>query len=341
MDILRAMRTFVRLVELKSLAKAAEDLSIEKGTASKVLQQLEAHLGIRLVERHARRLKVTDEGLSYYQDAKQILLDVDRAESRARGDTRQAKGRLLVEMPSVLAHNFLAPLLPAFLAQNPDLQVELLVADRALNIVEYGIDVSLRVGEPSELDSAARRLGTSRSIVCAAPSYRSARLGMTVEQAGARMLESPQDLCHEQCLIALHPSEGWRRRWDLTDQETGAQATIEVSGSLSVSSLALLVDMAVRGTGIVNVSEAIVSNELRDGRLVKLLPHWYGEETPLYALYAPIRPLPQRISTFLDFLSSRVRDHAMQSLDALHRAQMCESTHELTAITEAAFKRPL
>ncbi|MFT4103545.1 MAG: LysR family transcriptional regulator [Burkholderiaceae bacterium] len=341
MDTLRAMRTFVRFVELKSLAKAAEDLSIEKGTASKVLQQLEARLGIRLVERHARRLKVTDEGLSYYQDAKQILLDVERAESRARGDTRQAKGRLLVEVPSVLAHNFLAPLLPEFLAQNPDLQVELMVSDRALDIVECGIDVSLRIGQPSELDSAARRLGASQSIVCAAPSYRSPRLGVTVGEAGHRMLESPQDLCDEQCLIALHPSEGWRRRWDLTHLETGARASIEISGPLSVSSAALLIDLAARGTGIVNVAEAIVSNELRDGRLVQLLSQWHGEETPLYALYAPIRPLPQRISAFLDFLSNRVRDHAMQSIEALHKAQMSESSHELTAISEAAFKRPL
>ena len=306
MDTLRAMRVFVRLVELKSLAKAAESLEMEKGTASKLLQQLESHLKIPLVERHARRLIVTDEGRGYYQDARQILIEVEGAESRVRGDNSQARGRLRVEMPTALGHGVLGPLIPGYLAAHPGLNIELMISDRALDIVEHGIDVALRVGSPPELDSAARLLGNYTSIVCAAPSYRSPR-GLSVAQTGTALLSHPHELAGERCLIALHPSEGWHHRWELTQTSSGAHEVVDVDGPLSVSNQPLLIEMALCGAGIINVPEALVAHHITEGRLVRLLPDWGKPGAPLYAIYSPIRPLPRRIASFLDWLSMWAR----------------------------------
>ena len=303
MDTLRAMRVFVRLVEQKSLAKAAESLEMEKGTASKLLQQLESYLRIPLVERHARRLLITDEGLGYYQDARQILIEIESAEARARGDNSQARGRLRVEMPAALGQGVIGPLIPEFLAANPGLNIEILISDRVLDIVEHGIDVALRVGSPPDLDSAARLLGNYTSIVCAAPCYRSPR-GRSVAQAGSALLTHPAELSTEHCLIGLHPSEGWHHRWELTHLPSGIQDVVEVTGPLSVSNQPMVIEMALRGVGIAYVPEPLVAQHLADGSLVRLLPGWEKPGAPLYAVYSPIRPLPRRIAAFLDWMSA-------------------------------------
>lgn len=313
MDTLKAMRMFVRLVELKSLARAAADVSIEKGTASKLLAQLEDHLGVRLVERHARRLQITGEGQDYYADAKQILLDVDRVEARARGDTMQAKGKLLVEMPSALAQGVMCSLLPEFLAEHPELQIELMVSDQALDVVEMGIDVAIRTNEPNELDRAARKLGSARRILCASPRYRHPPDAHGRMQVGLPVLADPAELEQHRCLISYHPTQGWQRRWDLVEEKSGERRSLDISGPLAVSNLPMLVDMAVAGVGIAQVADVCVARELAEGRLVRVLPDWVGSSVPVFAVFAPIRPLPQRISTFLDFLSDRLSLWSRQS----------------------------
>ena len=171
MDRLLALQTFARVVELGGFTKAAESLRLSKTTVSDLVQNLEAHLGARLLQRTTRRVTVTPEGAAFYERCARILTDLEEAEASVMQTRVAPKGRLRVDAPGALARLFIIPRLPQFLARYPDLRLELGLGLRPVNLVEEGVDCVVRVGELPDSSMVARRIGAMSFVCCASPAY--------------------------------------------------------------------------------------------------------------------------------------------------------------------------
>src|SRR5579859_3609908 len=166
-----AMQLFVRIAELGSFSRAAEDRGLPKASASAAVQQLESALGTRLLHRTTRRVELTQDGRAFYERARDLLTDLDELESMFRPAARGLRGRLRVDMPTGSARNYVIPRLPEFLAAHPELELELSSTDRRVDPVREGFDCVLRVGSVGDVNLIARPLGQFQVITCASPAY--------------------------------------------------------------------------------------------------------------------------------------------------------------------------
>jgi len=171
MDRLMALRAFARVVELGGFTKAGDSLQLSKTTVSDLVQSLEKHLGVRLLQRTTRRVTVTAEGAAFYERCAHILADLDEAEAAVVQARVAPKGRLRVDMPAARARLFILPRLPPFLARYPDLRLELGMGLRPVHLLEEGIDCVVRFGTQSDSSLVARRVGTMSFVCCASPAY--------------------------------------------------------------------------------------------------------------------------------------------------------------------------
>lgn len=290
MDRLTGMALFVRAVDLGSFSAAAEDMQMSPQFVGKQVQKLEQHLGVQLLHRSTRRQSLTDFGRIFYEHAKVILAEVERAESMAAETRAVPTGRLRINAPVSFGMRTLSPRLPAYMKANPDVKVELTLSNRSVDLVEEGYDVVFRVGELTDSGLIARALARYCLILCASPGY----------LASHAPIHAPTDLEKHECLGFSHTE--LRRRWSFIGPE--GRVTVPVASHLMADHGEPLLHAALDGLGVILQPEELVRDALNEGRLVALLPDYKVPTRPLHLLHAPDRRLTPKLRSFIDFAVS-------------------------------------
>lgn len=286
------MAAFVRAVELGGFSLAAREMGLTPSAISKLVTRLENRLGVRLLNRTTRRLALTAEGEAYFLRSQRILADIAEAENEVARSRSAPRGLLRVNVGTAFGMHQLAPALPEFLARHPEVQVELTVTDRVVDLVEEGADLGIRLGTLPDSSLVARKICDLERVVCASPAY--LRRHGTPRRA--------EDLLAHNCLnISYSPA---LRRWPF-DTPEGVRH-IEVAGNVSANTAESLLQLALHGLGVIRLSDAIVGAPIRDGRLVALLAGvHHAEPLPLHAVYPHGRHRSPRVAAMIDFLVER------------------------------------
>jgi|SRR5688572_30431074 LysR family transcriptional regulator for bpeEF and oprC len=292
MDQLFCMRVFARVVEHGSFVRAAEDLDIARATTTIAVARLEKKLGVRLLHRTTRRLSLTDEGRIFYESCVRILGDLAETEESLSTARLSPRGRLRASTPNALVHQAFFPALPDFLARYPELSVELVVTDRAVNLAEEGIDCAVRaVTIPDDSTLVARRIANVYWLTCASPRYLKAH--------GAP--RSISDLDRHNCIRFISPSTGRTTDWRFDNGKE--QLTYTPRGNFGVTSLEGAVAAASAGIGIAQVSDVLAMDALRARALQPLFVEWAAPGPPLTVVYPSGRYLTAKVRAFTDFVA--------------------------------------
>ncbi|WP_456734250.1 LysR family transcriptional regulator [Bradyrhizobium sp. USDA 3364] len=283
------MAAFVRAVETGSLSAAARSLPSSLTAVSRQISALEAHFGTRLLLRTTRQLALTDDGRILYDRAKSILGELKEIEGALARDPHQPSGRIRVSSPSLIGRLVIAPLLVEFLRRYPALSVDLLLVDRAVDMVEEDIHLAIRIGRLRDSQLVARKLADLQMIVCASSDY--------LDRRGEP--RTPAELSAHDCLV-FSDSPG-SADWRFADgTKTGRK--FRISGRLWMNSLDALVSAAREGAGIVRVPSWQVQPDLVSGRLKRLLIDHEPAPTPLHLMLQPSRLASPKIRAFVDYL---------------------------------------
>ncbi len=288
MDRFEAMRVFTRVVERRSFTLAAADLGLPRSTVTDAIKQLEARLGVRLLERTTRHVRPTLDGEAFHNRCVALIADLEDAESAFGG--AKPRGLLRVDMNGLLARSFVLPKLPGFLAEYPDIQLFLSEGDRLVDLIREGIDCVVRVGELRDSDMIARRLTQLDEVTCAASSYL-ARFGtpLSVEALdGHRMVGF-----HSSATGAVLPLEF---------MEAGVMRHVTLPVTVTVNSADNYAEMARLGFGLVQVPRYRVASEIATGTLVEVLPDSPPTPSCVSLLYPRNRQLSPRVRVFIDWL---------------------------------------
>ena len=301
MDRLSAIRLIVQIADLGSFTKAAQALDLSRTAASKQVKALEDSLGVALMTRTTRRVSLTPAGESYVERARDILWRLEEAERLATSMDVEPQGVLRVHAPLSFGQRQLAPAIKAFLDRYPKLKVEMTLNDRSVDLVEEGYDIAVHLGHAADPALTARKVAETALALVAAPAYVKAR--------GAP--ETPADLAGHSCLVNAHFSG--HNRWRFT--RNGETETVDIDGPLTVNNGDAIREAALSGLGVAFLPAFQVSEELRNGRLWRLLPPWTGETLGIYALYPPSRLVPAKVRLFIEFLSERLGVQLRQRAD--------------------------
>ncbi len=288
-DVLTEMSVFSRVVATGSLSSAARELGLSPAMVSRRLSALEARLGVRLLNRTTRSLRLTDEGANYYDTCSRLLAEIDEAEAAVSVGRMEPRGTLKVALPASFGNRHIAPLVPRFAERYPNVQLALSLSDRTVNIIEEGFDLAVRIAHLEDSSLAARRLAPNRRVVCASPEY--------LRRNGTP--RSPQDLARHNCIT----STDFSMTWDYTDP--GGQAgSVRVSGRYACDNWEVLREWALAGLGVALKSTWDVRQHLEEGSLVPLFPGYtFGSDVAIYAVYPHRRYLPAKTRVFIEFLA--------------------------------------
>jgi len=291
-DRIRELDVFLRVTEETSFSAAARSLDCDPSTISKLIQRLEDRLRVRLFHRTSRVLKLTREGTQFLEGAHRVLEALEEAENGLQQAKAQVGGVLRFNSTLLIAQHQLSPVIPEFLDRHPGMRVEFILTASPIDLFENHIDVSIRSGEIPDSSLVARRIATTRWILCASPKY--------LEKVGTPV--SIDDLQHHNCMNFLPGSV--RSTWEL--QDGNEPVSLSVSGNIGSNSAELLRAYAVAGVGIVSLSDVHVAADLAAGRLVPVLEKFQlAVEEPIYVVYPSKRNLSPRVRAFLDFLNEK------------------------------------
>jgi DNA-binding transcriptional LysR family regulator len=293
-DRLEAMSILVAAVEAGSLSGAGRKLGAPLPTISRKVSDLEAHLGTRLLVRTTRSLSLTDAGADYVAACRRILDEVEAAERKAAGEYVTPKGELTVTAPVVLGRTILLPVVGAFLARYPEIDVRMALSDRRAQLTEDHIDVAVRVGALSDSSLVATRVGLVRHVVCGSPEF-FARHGEP---------KAPEDLTRLPCVTfdVLGSTEVWR-----FTPPTGGQALAPVRSRLAVNGAEAAIDAAIAGVGVTRVLSYQVAQAVADGRLRIVLGAFEADPFPVHLVHAGQGALPLKTRAFLDLAAPALR----------------------------------
>jgi len=283
------MEAFVRAVERGSFSAAARDLKLTPSALSKMVTRLETVLGARLLNRTTRKVTTTVEGALFLARCRRIVAEFEDAEREVGRSRDKPRGKLLMHAGVGFSTHRLVPAMPRFVARYPEVQVELIVEDRDLDVVRNGIDISVRPGLPLDQSLVARKLGEFERVVCASPAYL-ARHGVP---------RSPDELSTHACMtISSLPG---RSKWPFLT--ASGRQIFEVIPHLSATSADAVRRFALMGLGIVRMNDFILDEDIRAARLVPVLvDQFYPERNPMHALYPHDRHRLPRVAVMLDFL---------------------------------------
>jgi DNA-binding transcriptional LysR family regulator len=291
MDKLSAMNAFAKVVATRSFAEAGRRLGVTRSAISKAVMDLERSLGARLLDRTTRRVSPTEAGLAYYERCVAILAQVEETEMQISRLHDEPRGVLKINAPMSFGLLYLAEAVADFMALHGDLHVELTLDDRFIDPLAEGVDVTLRIGTLTDSSLIARRLAASRRVVVASPDY--------IGRHGKP--ESVADLSRHRCFSYGHATV--LQRWQLT--EAGKPISVPIAAALSSNNGDVLRAAALRGNGLTVLPTFMVGPDIKDGRLVVVLPNNQPTELGIYALYAPNRYLAAKTRVFIDFLVER------------------------------------
>ena len=293
MDRLDHLRSFLRVAELGSFTAAAEQLGLPKASVSLAVQRLEAEVGVQLLHRTTRRVRLTADGAQFQQRARDLLDDMEDLQGMFRRDT-QLKGRLRVDMSSGLARQLVIPRLPGFLERHPGLEIELSGTDRRVDLVREGFDCVVRVGPLDDNTLVARPLGVMHIVNCASPAYLATH-GVPC---------SLEDLSRH-ALVHYVGTLG-QRSPGFEYHDGQAYRSVPMRGAITVNSGEAYSAAALAGLGIIQVPRLGARVALAAGTLVEILPECVAEPMPVTLLYAQRRHLPRRVAAFMDWLAALV-----------------------------------
>ncbi len=296
MDVLKAMRVFVRVVEAGSITAAADAFDFSPTMVGNHLQALEAHLGAKLVQRTTRRQTITDFGKSYYDRCLEILALIEDAETLAEVEQTAYRGRLRITAPTIWANAALMPVVRSYLETYPDIELDIVVTDTVLDFVENGLDAAIRLGDPKGGNMAVHALEHYGHVLCASPDYiRGRGTPVTIDELRE----------HDCIAFGFSPASEWWTPapiWRLR-KGNGSDAVTEVpiSPRLTVDNTFALRTAAVDGMGVAFLPEMLVSDDLRQGRLVPVLPDNLPPSRPVYLLHRKDRRMAPRLKSFIEF----------------------------------------
>ncbi len=299
LDRITGMRIFVRAVSAGSLSAAGRHLGISPAMATKHVDALEAHLGVKLLHRTTRRLSLTEAGNDYLEACLRILPEIEEAEASAASQRVEARGLLRMNVPLTFGSRYIAPLVPAFSQRHPAVRVELGLNDSQVDLIDGGWDMAVRIGRLADSTLQARRLADCPLVVCAAPAYLDER-GVPRKVA---------DLAQHNCLsYTLSQSKDWAFGRD-------GNARVTVSGDLLANNGSALVAAAVGGQGIIYQPQFIVAGALRRGELVVLeLDKPAMDVGGIHLLYPPDRRPPAKVRVMADYLVESFKDEVPWAL---------------------------
>jgi len=292
MDRLAAIEAFVRVAECGSFSKAAERLHASKSVVSRQVGALEAELGARLLHRTTRALTLTEAGRSYFERAGRILADLAEADASVGQLQASPRGRLRVSAPMSFGALHLSPAMPDFLLRYPDVELDLIMNDRYVDLVDEGFDMAVRIGKLEDSSLVARKLAPMRRTVCAAPAY--------LEKSGTPA--SPDDLTAHECLC--YSNVGLSQEWRFVHPD-GRPWPVEVRGRLHANNGDALHAAALAGFGLAVLPSFLAGRDFQSGALVSVLEDFMPQDAALYAVYPHARHLSPKVRAFVDYLAER------------------------------------
>ncbi|QGU12685.1 LysR family transcriptional regulator [Leclercia sp. J807] len=291
MDKIHAMQLFIRVAELESFSRAADSMGLPKGSVSRQIQALENGLGTQLLHRTTRRVSLTQDGMVYYERAKDLLTNMEELDGLFLHDPASVSGRIRVDMPANVARNLVIPKLPLFLQQYPGIELELSSSDRLVDVIREGFDCVVRVGTLKDSGLIARPLGRLSVINCASPDYLS-RFGYP---DGLDDLTS-HAMVHYATHLGTRP-----QGFEYYDGE--ATHWIKTGGVLTVNSTETYHASALAGLGIIQVPRVGVRDALRAKKLLEILPQYRARPMPVSLIYPHRRNLSRRVHLFMAWLT--------------------------------------
>ena len=292
MDRLAAMEVFVHVVDAGSFSGAAKQLRMGQSAVSKAIAQLEERLRVRLLLRTTRRLTPTEAGRNFYERAKRSIEEVNEAELVARGASATLSGRLRIQATVAFALLHVIPSLPAFLAQHPELDVDLVIDDRNINLVEFGIDIGLRVGQLGNSKLSARKIAQCQTLVIGTPSY--------FNTAGVPRI--PADLVRHQVIIYEQPLGG--PTW--TFRQGATEASVRLGGRVRLNTTVGVRKCVLADLGVAIASEWMFAPELRDKTVKAVLADWALPPVEAWAIFPTGRQANAKARAFASFIERQM-----------------------------------
>jgi DNA-binding transcriptional LysR family regulator len=288
MNLLQSMKTFVAVVEAGSFVGAMDASGLSKPAVSRQVNELEAHLGMRLLQRTTRRLSLTGEGQTYFQRCKEILLAVQEAEAEVASSIGQAHGRLRIGAPQTFGALHLAALWGRFAAENPQVTLDIILSDRVIDVVEEGYDLVVRIARMPDSNLISRTLARTRMVLCASPAY--------LRNHGAPV--SPDELVRHDIISYSYWSSG--DVWSFQGPE--GESTVRTRPRIHANNGDTCRAAALAHQGIVMQPDFLVHEDLRSGTLIELMPQFKAVELGIFAVYPTRKQLPLKVRRLVDFL---------------------------------------
>lgn len=290
---LNDLSLFIRVVETGSFTAAADSLNVQKSTISRRIAQLEDTLGIRLIQRTTRKLKLTPEGEELFNRAQPLVDDLEAVQDDISASKTELRGRLRLTMPTEIGVFMMNEVITSFMQTYPKLEVDVELSTRTVDLIEEGVDLALRLGPLPNSSLIARHIAGLHRGLFATPEY--------LEQHGVP--KTPDDLAHHQCISLLKPFDHLRfTNWN--DNEP-----VTMGGRLRTNSMSFVREMILQGMGIGRLPEVFCGELVKTGRIVRVLDEFTLDPLEINALYASRRNLNPRVRAFLDHMSERLRDH--------------------------------
>jgi DNA-binding transcriptional LysR family regulator len=289
MDTLDGLKTVVAVVETNSFTAASDRLGISKALVSKYVGEVENQLGIRLFNRTTRQLALTDSGQRYYDEAIILLEQFGAMVDNVTGEQTAPRGLLRISAPVTFGEMRLAPLLPKFITLYPDLTIELVLTNGAIDMLEEGIDVRLRIGGVDDSNMIARHLTNFPLVLSASPNY-AKKYGLPA---------TPEQLDEHHCIIDSNFRIG--KKWPFISPQ-GQAKTIDVPSGVAVNSPQAVREIAIADGGIAMTPNFIVEDALADGKLFRVLPEYTTLEFGLFAIYPHRKYVAKKVRCFIDFV---------------------------------------
>jgi LysR family transcriptional regulator for bpeEF and oprC len=297
MNKLQAMEVFVNVVDAGGFTRAAENMHLPKATVSTLIQSLEASLAVKLLHRTTRHVSVTADGAAYYERCLRILSDVRDAEESLSRTRLSPTGRLRVDVPTGLASSVLIPALSDFFTRYPDIQLEMGCSDRAVDLVEEGVDCAVRAGRLVDANLIARRVGILHFVTGATPGYL-ARHGRP---------SHPDELARHLCVNYFSSKTGKILEWDFSRGAERVQ--VALPGKIALNDNTAYTSAGLAGLGIVQMPNFLLEPMLKDGSFEQVLPEWSSDSIPIHVVYPQNRHLSAKVRVFVEWVAELLSNH--------------------------------
>jgi len=302
MDNLGGILAFVRAAEARSFTKAAQQLGMSPSGVSKAISRLEEQFKVRLLHRTSRTVTMTPEGTVFYERCRQIVADLEDAEQMLSQAREVPQGALRITLPLSVGRLHLARVLPEFAQRYPEVTLSASFSDRLIDLIDEGYDVAVRLGKPPDSRLIARQLAVGRMMTCAAPAY--------LSRHGTPRV--PEDLADHNCIQFVAPNSGRSFEWRF--QRDGKRFGVAVSGNLALDHAEALVEAAMAGTALIQISSYVTAAAIRAGDLKAVLTEFQVEAPSIWVMYPQNRHLTPRVRTFVDFLMDWAKTNRLKGI---------------------------